>query len=91
MGPVMTAFIIQAAEYHIFRLLDVGISQLRSYPSEVSVFGNGIIRTVAASLHITLSMATLPPDPLSGLADHDSHVDMSSIPAVDQPADGDDE
>lgn len=87
----MAAFITEAAEDDKIRLSDVGISQLRPYPSKASVSGYEAVRALSISLDIMACTPSVTPNTGSDLADHDSGVDMSPIAAIEQPADGGDD
>jgi hypothetical protein len=45
-----------------------------------------MLTMLVTSLQIIISTPSVPYDPHSGLAGHDSHTDMSAVPAEDQPS-----
>lgn len=46
---------------------------------------------MVSPLHIIVGLLSLTDDSRPSLADHDTHVDMSPVPAEDQPSNADDE
>lgn len=50
-----------------------------------------MVRVMVSSLHIIVDMLSFAKDTRSCLTDHDPHVNMSAVPAEDQPTNADDD